>query len=231
MPETASASAVVPAAAPPAADHDSFLPQVLRVAWLSIGLGIALEVLLLALAAFTGTAGESGKPALAELAQKISWSFLVCVGLAFGTAARKIREVVMGGLGFLVAPLAFVAAKAIHKGLGQALGTIAPGAPLTFPLLIAGIKALEYGALGALLGYASQRDKSLTFHATAGIATGLTFGVVLIWAGVRSQAGPVGAVDLASRGINEILFPLGCSLVVYASEAFGRRYRFQASST
>ena len=203
--------------------QDSFLPQVVRVAWLSVGLGIAFEILLLVLAALSGTAGESGKPALADLAQKISWSFLVCVGLAFGTAARKLRETVMGGLGFFVAPLAFIAAKAIHKGLGQALGTIAPGAPFTFPLLIAGIKALEYGVLGALLGYASQRNKSLAFHVGAGIVTGLTFGVLLIWAGVRSQPGPVGAVDLASRAINEILFPLGCSLVIYASEVFGRR--------
>lgn len=221
MSETASVAAIPEKAS----GQDSVLPQIIRVAWLSIGLGIALEVTLLVLAALSGTAGESGKPALADLAHKISWSFLVCVGLAFGTAARKIREVVMGGLGFLAAPLAFVAAKAIHKGLGEALGTIAPGAPFTFPLLIAGLKALEYGALGALLGYASQRNKSLAFHAAGGIATGLTFGVLLIWAGVRSQPGPVGAVDLASRGINEILFPLGCSLVIYASGAFGRRMR------
>lgn len=221
MSESATAAVIPEKASAP----DSILPQVVRVAWLSIGLGISFEILLLVLAAFTGTAGESGRPALADLAQKVSWSFLVCVGLAFGTAARKIREVVMGGLGFLAAPLAFVAAKAIHKGLGQALGTIAPGAPFTFPLLIAGLKALEYGALGALLGYASQRNKSLAFHAAAGIATGLTFGVLLVWAGVRSQAGPVGAVDLVGRVINEILFPLGCSLVIYASEAFGRRMK------
>lgn len=220
-------SEIVSATAIPekASAQDSILPQVVRVAWMSIGLGIAFEIVLLVLAAFTGTAGESGRPALADLAQKISWSFLVCVGLAFGTAARKIREVVMGGMGFLSAPLAFVAAKAIHKGLGQALGTIGPGAPFTFPLLIAGLKALEYGALGALLGYASRTNKSLAFHVTAGIATGLTFGVLLIWAGVRSQPGPVGAVDLASRGINEILFPLGCSLVIYASGAFGHRMK------
>ncbi len=221
MSETASVAAIPEKASA----QDSILPQIVRVAWMSIGLGIAFEIMLLVLAALSGTAGESGRPALADLAQKISWSFLVCVGLAFGTAARKIREVVMGGLGFLAAPLAFVAAKAIHKGLGQALGTIAPGAPFTFPLLIAGLKALEYGALGALLGYASQRNKSLAFHATAGIATGLTFGVLLIWAGVRAQPGPVGAVDLASRGINEILFPLGCSLVIYASGAFGHRMK------
>src|SRR6185295_11029476 len=97
-------------------------PKVLRAAWLAIGLGILLEVLVLMLAAFTGTAGESGRPALADLAQRVSWSFLVCVGLAFGAAIKKVREIAMGGIGLFAAPAAFAAAKAVHKGLGQALG-------------------------------------------------------------------------------------------------------------
>ena len=65
---------------------------VVRVAWLSIGLGIALEVLLLVLAAYTGTGGATPKPFLADLVQKVSWSFIVCVGLAFGTTAGKARS-------------------------------------------------------------------------------------------------------------------------------------------
>ncbi len=225
MPETKPETAPTVAARKGAPAQESLPAQVLRVAWLAICLGIALEVALLMLAAFTGTAGDSGKPALADLAQKISWSFLVCVGLAFGTTARKLREAVMGGLGFFAAPLAFVAAKAAHKGLGQALGTIAPGSPFTVPLLLAGLKAVEYAILGALLGHASRHNKSLGFHIAVGLGVGATLGVLLIWVAVRNQAGPIGAVDLASRGINEILFPLGCSLVIYASEAMGRRLK------
>jgi hypothetical protein len=30
-------------------------------------------------------------------------------------------------------------------------------------------------------------------------------------------------VSLLARGINEVLFPVGCSLVLYASEAVGKR--------
>ncbi len=214
-----------PAAPPSAPTQDSLLPQIFRVAWLSIGLGITLEVLLLMLGAFTGTAGDSAKPAVAELAQKISWSFLVCVGLAFGTAARRLREAAMGSLGLLAAPLAFIAAKATHKGLAQALGLMAPGTPFSVPLLVAGLKALEYGALGTLLGYASRTGRSLAFHATVGLATGLTFGSLLIWTTLRNVAGPVNPIDLAGRGINEVLFPLGCSLVIFAADALGRRVK------
>ncbi len=226
MPDSAGQTAAATIAAP-----NPFLHQVLKVAWLSIGLGIAFEILLLVLAALTGTAGDSGKPALADLAQKVSWSFLVCVGLAFGTAVKKMREAAMGAFGLFAAPLAFIGAKAVHKSLGQALGTIAPGATLVVPLLIAGLKGLEYGVLGALLGYATQRGKSLGFHIATGLAIGLTFGTLLIWAGVRSAPAPVGAVDLIGRGINEILFPLGCSMVIYASEVFARRFRGEVPAT
>src|SRR3712207_5242448 len=70
--------------------------KILRVAWLSILLGIVLEVLLLVLAAYTGTGGTTPKPFISDLAQKVSWSFIVCVGLAFGSTASKARSGVMG---------------------------------------------------------------------------------------------------------------------------------------
>src|SRR5690349_11814661 len=51
----------------------------LRVAWLAVGLGLVLEVILILLAiGFSGTLGM-GK-IVADLVQKISWSVIVCVG-------------------------------------------------------------------------------------------------------------------------------------------------------
>lgn len=52
---------------------------------------------------------------------------------------------------------------------------------------------------------------------------GLTFGVVIVMLLARAAAHPMGPVDLAAKGINEVLFPIGCSLVLYASEALSRR--------
>ena len=78
-----------PEAAPPA-PGSSLGRNLLHVAWLSILLGLTLEVLLLVLHAFTETAGHTPKPFVADLAQKVSWSLFVCVGLALGTTVAVL---------------------------------------------------------------------------------------------------------------------------------------------
>jgi hypothetical protein len=198
--------------------------KAVRVAWLSIGLGIALEVLLLMLAAFSGTGGETPKPFLSDLAQKVSWSFIVCVGIALGTAASKARPGVMGVLGLVSAPVAFSVARAVHKGVNQALSVAPALGGGASPFLLAALKAVEYGLLGALLGAVSRRkDAGLGAYAGTGAALGLTFGVAIVTLIARAAAAPPTLVDLTAKGINEVLFPIGCSLVLYGTEAVGRR--------
>lgn len=196
--------------------------KILRVAWLSIALGIVLEILLLVLAAYTGTGGTTPKPFISDLAQKVSWSFIVCVGLAFGSTASKARSGVMGLLGLISAPLGFNVARFVHKGVNEALG-VAGTAGGASVFLIATLKGIEYAVLGAILGWVTRRQGGLGLHLGAGAAVGLTFGVAIVTLLARAAANPLGPVDLASRGINEVLFPVGCSLVLYASEALSRR--------
>jgi hypothetical protein len=78
-------------------------PTLLRVAWLAILLGLAMEGLLLLL---TGGFGEvlGLRSAVADLVKNVSWSVFVCAGLAVGTTLSKIRVPAMGLLGFLAAP-------------------------------------------------------------------------------------------------------------------------------
>jgi hypothetical protein len=40
---------------------------------------------------------------------------------------------------------------------------------------------------------------------------------------VRASVTPVPPVDVAARGINEVLFPVGCALVLYASGVLAKR--------
>lgn len=222
MEEATQVIPAAPQASPAPAAGSELWRKVLRVAWLSIGLGILLEILLLVLAAFAGTAGSSPKPFISDLFQKVSWSFIVCVGLAFGTTASKARAGVMGFLGLISAPLGFSIARAVHKGVGQALGVAATGG--AFPFLIAIVKGIEYGVLGAALGWLTRRGgTSLGVHLGTGAAIGLTFGTAIVALLVRSAATPPTLVDLAARGINEVLFPVGCSLVLYAADAMGKR--------
>ena len=218
-------------ASPPAVETHVSAPaapplwgQILRVAWLSIGLGLLLELVVLVLAAYTDAAGASPKPFLADLAQKVSWGFIVCVGIAFGSTASKVREAAMGILGLLSAPAGFAIARAVHKGAGAALGLAGPAAAGSFPFLIAALKGLEYGLLGAAIGWIGKKVwGGLGAHVLTGVLIGLTFGSAILWLMAAASPGPDPLVTLLSRGVNELLFPVGCALVLYASGALARR--------
>ena len=222
-PEPAPAAAERAAAPAISSSTNELMRAVLRVAWLSIGLGVALEVLVLTVAAYSGTQGSSPKPFVADLAHKVSWSFLVCVGLAFGTAAGKARSAVMGLLGLISAPVAFTAARSLHKSVAAAMGLAGTVAAGPSPLLLALLKAIEFGFLGAALGRLGRGARaSLGSYVALGLLTGLVFGGTIL--GVTVAAGAkADFASLLSRGINEVLFPLGCSLVLYAADAIGKR--------
>src|ERR671916_1891556 len=131
-------------ATPPPEQASSLGATLLRVAWLAILLGLIIEVLLLVLG---GALGEvlGVRPIVADLVRSISWSVFVCVGLAVGTAVAKARVPLMGFLGLFSAPLAFEVSRVLHKGTLEALAVAGGGGNDLSPLLVAAIKALEYG--------------------------------------------------------------------------------------
>ncbi len=187
---------------------------VLTVAWLAVLLGFVIEGLLLGVAAATGAAAQP-RSFLGDLAGKVSWSVIVCGGVGIGTAAAKARPAVMGALGLVAAPASFTVAKTVQKAIGAALG-LAGVAGGPSPWLIAALKAAEYGVYGALLGKLSARHARLGAYAATGAAIGVGFGGVLV--AVLSHGVDSGAAAIASRAINEVVFPLGCGLVLYAAE-------------
>ena len=201
-----------------------FVRTLLNVAWLSIGFGVALELLLLLVATFSGTF-SSIKPFIADCVQKVTWSFFVCVGLAIGTAAGKLKAQVMGVLGFLSAPAGFYIARALHKGATQALALsgAAPGGPA--PLLIASIKAIQYATLGWLIGQVKDDEITLGRYLKIGLIVGLPYGVAIVTLFVFAAASPLSTPQIVSRVINEVLFPLGCSAILFSADAVSRRMK------
>jgi hypothetical protein len=195
----------------------------LRVAWLAILIGVALEALLLVLSWGFGTF-KNGKPFLADLVQKISWSVIVCVGLALGATAVRARDVVMGLMGLLAAPLAFSVARAMHKGAMEALSVTTDAAAGPSPFLIASVKGLEYGLLGfALSAVQKQSWGGALAHTIVGLAVGVLFGGTILFLFMQSAAGPIPHATLAARAVNEILFPVGCALVIFSAEILGKQ--------
>ncbi len=193
----------------------------LRIAWLAILLGLVMEGLLLLLGTGFGNLLGLGS-IVADLVKNVSWSVFVCVGLALGTTLSKMRLPAMGLLGLLTAPLAFEVSRVLHKGTLQALAGIGGGDDLS-PFLVALIKGLEYGCLGMAVAWLGRRPwGGATAHLAAGLMVGLVFGGLILLLLMGSSPQPP-AAELASRGMNEVLFPVGCSLVLYSAGALGER--------
>ncbi len=201
-----------------------FVRTLLNVAWLSIALGVVLELLLLLVATFSGTFSTI-KPFIADCVQKVTWSFFVCVGLAVGTTAAKFKAQVMGLMGFLSAPAGFYLARALHKGATQALSLAgaAPGGPA--PLLIAIIKAVQYATLGWLIGQISKENITLARYLRIGVLVGMSYGVAIVVLFVFAATAPLSTAQIISRIINEVLFPLGCSVILYSADAVSKRLK------
>ena len=200
----------------------NFGAMLLRVAWLAILLGLGMEVLLLVLGGAVGDVLGVG-PIVADFVRNITWSVFVCVGLAVGTAVAKARVPLMGFLGLFSAPLAFEASRVFHKGTLEALAVSVPGGEAVSPVLIAVVKGIEYGCLGLGVGWVSQRPwGGAAAHVAVGLLVGLVFGSVEI--ALASTVAPLPPLpDLLVEGINDVLFPVGCALVLFSADARGKR--------
>jgi hypothetical protein len=117
---------------------------------MAVLLGLTMEVILVALAAGFGNL-HGTKPIVADLVQKVSWSVVVCVGLAVGATAEKARGPALGLSGLIAAPLGFMVARSLHKGAMHALGLAGSARPGLALVLIAAVKAVQYGSFGLTL--------------------------------------------------------------------------------
>ena len=63
----------------------------------------------------------------------------------------------------------------------------------------------------------------LLFHALVGLAIGILFGGAILALTYASAPEPPSVTALVSRGIDEVFFPVGCSLVLFSAQALGDR--------
>jgi len=192
----------------------------LTAAWMSVVLGIVMQLLSL-----LAVSMPSLKVLSAELVQKVSWSTLVCTGLAIGATAARSRPTWMGIAGLIAAPAAFVIARTLQKSLAQALSVAGGGAGAGDVLTIATIKSIQYGLFGLAIAAILRGGKG---SALACSLIGLVFGAIVAAIIVPYTASFVPTPPtqaLVAKGINELFFPVGCALILYASDNVGRRLR------
>lgn len=186
--------------------------ELFHVAWIAVGLGIVVQLVLLGLKANAPT-----REWAAELAGKISWSVLVCSALAVARALSGAAQGAMGLAGLLGAPIAATAAKVVQKSTASALGLA--DASAVFPLALVATRAFEYLVLGILLARLARRSDAGAMHyVRTGLVVGAVFGTALAF----TKSDPTLAV-LASLAVNELMFPVGCSLALFAAEKLATR--------
>jgi hypothetical protein len=195
----------------------SLAHTILKVAWYSIGLGILMQLSILIVSLFFGKAPGLSQ-FTADLTQKVSWSTLVCLGLATGKLLSRSAPVVTGIAGFFSAPLAFTFASAVQKSVAQALGLTGSAPAIGMIFLLAAVKAVQYGLLGwTLCKFGHRFGLKFKNYVLIGLLAGIIFGGLTLFI-----LSPLPALALISRGINEILFPAGCAVVVYLGDRIAK---------
>jgi hypothetical protein len=215
---------MVDAAASPseAAASQAAMKRILTAAWLAVIAGVLAQMVVIGVRAWAGGSVDGFIP---EMAQGVTWSFLVCAAIAVGTLAAKAKEHFAGLLGLIAGPTAWAAAKGVQKGVQALAG--APQDQLT-PLfwMVCGVKGVEYALLGvALAGMVKRGEQKLSEYLTLGALIGGVAACVVIALNIGNAELAGASVPLpkiASLLANEIFFICGCCTVIYTAQALTR---------
>jgi hypothetical protein len=200
-----------------APDHRSRLRrEALRVAALSVGLALLLEVLQLVVGTLTG-AGYGAPAVTRDLLLKVPWAFVVCLALWLAITLGSDRPATILVVGLVAAPIASLLARTAAELAHGYMASAAPaGVPSAF--LVAGLKGVEYACLGLIVLWLRRQDWSAAVHhAGAGLLVGLLFGGLLLFFTERSAADPLTTAALEAWVVNELLFPAGCALILFGA--------------
>lgn len=178
--------------------------NLLRAAGLAAILGLLMEGVLIA--------GGEASATLTSLLDHGLWPYMVCMAVTVGQAVAGGWPVRAGAFTVVAVPIAFLLAKVIQKGIDVLLDSAASGVFMNEGLLLkAGLRALEYAVLAAGLAWLGRKPWA---GALAYLAVGATVGV-LSGPIIAAVFPPASFLDWA---VEELVFPTGCALVVFASE-------------
>lgn len=200
------------------------LRRIATVALLAIILGFFMQGLILAGKIVSGGVFP-GHLLLVDIANGVTWSFLVCLGVAIGVSLGKVRPMLAGLTAMIFAPVAVAVAKASQKVVASLIGAPEQQALLSVAT-ISVVRAVEYGLLGWLLARLAQKQYArAASYFGIGAAIGLVFGGTIVALTYRAglDAGTAPALPQIVGGIiNEVGFPIGCAFLIYVGQLVGR---------
>lgn len=205
--------------------------RIALVAALGVGLGLLIQLVIVCLRLIGGV--SPSLLALADLAQAVTWSVLVCTGVAIGMAIGKARTALAGVFAAFFAPLSMAAAKAMQKVIGSLLGALEQPALLSMAT-IGVVRALEYGILAWLLAWLSERkERRMHPYLLAGGGVGVLFGGFIVALSILSTTGEneMGILKISTLATSEVGAPLGCAAVIYITQLVATQARLWARAS
>lgn len=200
-----------------ARDAPRVIRQIAVIALAAILLGLVMQGLILA-GRLAGGGDVSQVRLVIDIAQGVTWSLFVCLGIGIATLLTKARAVIAGLLSMLFAPVALAIARSSQKVVASMIGAAESPAVLSVGA-ISMLKAVEYGLLGWLLALLVQNNVvRASPYLGSGAAVGVLFGGAIVFLSHQvAQAGGIamGRPQLIGMTVNEVVFPIGCATVVY----------------
>lgn len=202
-------------AASPIPANSAYASKLLRVAWMSIVLGLVVQGVVIAI---TRTMPQS---LAAELAGKFTWSVIVCTAVAIASIASKALPPVVGAMGLLAAPLAIAAARTVQKAVasgmsGSTATTVATATPAPGAWELAIAKAVQYAVFGWLICRA-QKKGTLAAHLAVSVPIGVVFALYLAWrTWTTTEPEALKPLVIAAKSIGDATATIGCSVVLWA---------------
>jgi hypothetical protein len=205
------------------ASTTSFFKLFLKVSWLTLGLGLILEMIGFLIDVVMGQADSLTVFGL-DLLKKLLWSLPLCITL-ISVSQRSLN---MGLAGLLAAPILTLSSSLVESQLREVFLATTTEALSFASIKSAMFRGLEYGLLGFVLGYLTQRQKNTFFnHGLIGLGIGLLFGSIVVIPQLRFTAPSLdysysvsspSTLAIIGQNIAELIFPVGCSLIVRITE-------------
>jgi hypothetical protein len=185
--------------------------DILWVVVASVVLSAMLELAQVSLNAALGGAVEPAAIAV-DTIRKLSWGIFVCVALWLGIVLGGARPHLVAVVGLVAAPSASLFA---HFMAIAAQGFASASGPLS-PYAVAGLRGIEYAVLAlVLLRLPTRSARAQLYYAIGALMVGLAFGGLLLALTSRLAANPLPPSALIVAAVNELLFPVGCALIMF----------------
>jgi hypothetical protein len=185
--------------------------------WMGIMTALVIEAFALivrtALGDFT-----TFSPYLADLSRVAMRATIVggAIALALVGSPGSVRPYLCALAGLAFGPVACMAGRAVAATLRSRMGLPAASSDPQLLMVLGGVRSLEFGTLGFLVGFLATKRASSASFALAGAGVAVVFGIAIV--AVRHEAvfGALSTADVLAYAIEELAFPVAIALILAA---------------